>query len=144
MSEDKPTAEEVQREMSAIRRQMDDDWRGVVENARELSDWKHYVRAYPWASFGVAAAIGFMIVPQRLKVMSPDADTLVKLAKDNRLIVSQDREAHAQPSLLKAALTLITSSMLRSGVALAGQQIGRLLAEQQNQQGAPRHEESHF
>jgi hypothetical protein len=130
--------------MSTIRRQMDDDWRGMVDSARELSDWKHYVRSYPWVSLGVAAAVGFLLVPQRLKVMSPDVETLTELAKSNRLIVTQDMEAHAQPSLLKSALTMIASSVVRSGAALAGQHISRLLAEREAAQGVATHEESHF
>jgi hypothetical protein len=51
--------------MARIRRDLHDDVRGAVQNAEAATDWKRYIRAYPWASLGVAFAVGYLVVPRR-------------------------------------------------------------------------------
>src|SRR5947209_12012268 len=53
------------RSMARIRRELHEDVRGVVESAEAVTDWKHWIRDYPWASVAAAAAVGFFLVPKR-------------------------------------------------------------------------------
>ena len=61
-------AVEIRQRMSVIRRYIRDDVDGIVQNAQQLADWKHYVRAFPLGSLVVAAVAGYVAVPRRLEV----------------------------------------------------------------------------
>jgi hypothetical protein len=68
-------AERIRRQMQAIRQDMGDGVQEVVAGARQLSDWRYYVRRHPWACVGGAMALGFMIAPMRRRKkfdVSPD------------------------------------------------------------------------
>lgn len=116
--------------MATIRRDMQDNVDDIVENAKELADWRRYVRSAPWVAMGAAAAIGFLAVPKKLKVMSPDPDTLADLAKDNRLVVEHKPEAAARSGVAHSAFTMLSSMVLRATMAYAGQKLGRIFGEQ--------------
>src|SRR5262245_22564765 len=64
MSDD---AERIRRQMQAIRQDMEGGVKGVVEGARQLSDWRYYVRQHPWACVAGAIALGFIAAPMRRK-----------------------------------------------------------------------------
>jgi hypothetical protein len=51
--------------MAQIRRDLHEDVKGVVEGAEAATDWKRFVRNYPWATLGAAMAIGYLIVPRK-------------------------------------------------------------------------------
>lgn len=55
----------IQREMARARRQIHQDVGGAIDGVQTLTDWRTIVRAYPWLSVSVAAAVGYMIVPRR-------------------------------------------------------------------------------
>ena len=117
-------SEQICHRMAAIRRDMHDEVDGIVENAKELVDWKYYVRQWPWAAVASAAAVGYLMVPRKIEVMRPDAATLAKLAKDNRVVVeSQPQTAAKSSSLVSTILSLAANTALRAGVAYAGQQL---------------------
>lgn len=63
--ENQLTRDEIVSRMSAIRTSLDGEVGGIVLNARRLTDWKYYVRSYPWVTTLATAAIGFMAVPQK-------------------------------------------------------------------------------
>jgi hypothetical protein len=51
--------------MAQIRRDLHVDVQGVVQGAEAATDWRRFIRGYPWASIGVALAVGYLIVPRR-------------------------------------------------------------------------------
>ena len=57
-------SDEIRRKMAQIRRDLHEDVREVVAGAEAATNWRRYVRAYPWASVGIAAAVGFLAVPR--------------------------------------------------------------------------------
>jgi hypothetical protein len=57
--------------MAVIRQRIDEQSDEVVAQVSELSDWRSYVRRYPWFSVGAAAVLGYVLVPSRPK---PDAE----------------------------------------------------------------------
>ena len=81
---DSPSADDIRRQMSRIRCDLHENVRGIVENARVITDWKHYVRRYPWVCMAGAIAVGYLAIPRRLEIMRPDPDTLAELAKTSR------------------------------------------------------------
>jgi hypothetical protein len=56
---------ELQQKMALIRRQMHEDVQGAVRGAQLLTDWRSLVGNHPWAALGVAAGLGYLLVPHR-------------------------------------------------------------------------------
>ena len=44
----------------------------VIAQTDALSDWRFYVRRYPWVAVTATAAIGYAVVPQRRKPGAED------------------------------------------------------------------------
>jgi len=56
---------EIQERMAQIRHEMHQEVQGAVKGAHQLTDWRSLVGNYPWVSLGIAAAVGYLIVPRR-------------------------------------------------------------------------------
>jgi hypothetical protein len=127
---DSPEVERIRRQMENLRGELHEEYGAIVEGARVLADWHYYVRTFPWMCVGAATALGFLAVPRRLEVMSPDAKTLAKLARQNQLVVTPQPEAKARNGLVGALLTLAANTALRAVIAYAGQQTGKVFGHQ--------------
>lgn len=133
-SETTPSAEMLRSEMAQVRHELSEDVDDVVENAKELTDWRHYVRKYPFVCVGAALAVGYLVVPQRIEIVSPSAKQIEKLAKRDHLVVKHSPNAGpASPGWKSKLLTFGANLLLRSAITYAGQQAGKLLGEQQAQ-----------
>ena len=75
----------IRQRMEEVRCDLDKDVQGIVEGARDLRDWRSYVRSYPWVCVGAAVAVGYLLVPRRPAAMQPNAETLAELVKQSRL-----------------------------------------------------------
>lgn len=129
-------AEDIRRQMARIRRELDEDVESVVEQARELADWRNFVKRHPLLTVAGAVAIGFLVVPNRLNVMSPDSRTLEKLAKRNRLVVKPKAEVRRQSGIVAPLFTFVATALLRSGVAMAGERLGAMISPTNKNSGA--------
>lgn len=116
--------ENIQRRMADIRERLHQQVEDIVEDARTLVDWRHYVREYPWICFGAAATLGLLVVPRRLEIMQPDAETLAKLARQQRLVIEPKAQAKKEErGAVGALLAWAGSMLLRQGLQYAGQQL---------------------
>lgn len=134
-----PTADDIRARMAAVREHLDHDVEGIVEGAGRLTDWRNYVQAFPWGSMAAAAALGYLAVPRRLEIVSPDAETLEKLARKNRLVVEHRPRGRNKRGVLATGFNLVGNMLLRAAIAYAGQQVGKVLgpeAAEVSQQGA--------
>ena len=120
-------AEKLRAQMANIRRDLSEDVEAVVENAKELTEWRNFVKRHPVLSVSAAAAIGFLLVPKRLNVMSPDARDLERLAKRNRLVVKPKAEVKRQAGMVRPVVNVVAGAVLRSCATMAGQHLGKLL-----------------
>ncbi len=127
-------AEEIQRAMAEIRCSFNSGVEEIVDNARVMSDWRYYVRTYPWACAAGALAVGYLIVPTRLEVISPDAKTLAKLAEQNRLLVKSEPEPQKRGGLVGALFTLVASTVVRGLVAHLGQLAGQAMSNREGEE----------
>lgn len=123
-------AQRIQHDMAAMRREVQSDVGEIVEDARTLTDWRYYVQTYPWQCLAAAGAIGYLLVPKRLNVSSPDAKTLRELAAKNRLVVTPKSESRAQSGIGGTLLHLLANAAMRAAVAYVGQQGGRVVRAQ--------------
>ncbi len=79
---DPSLAAAVRARMQQIRDDIDQDVEDMVESARNMVDWKHYVKTYPWVCLGTAFALGFLIVPKRSTARQPDLAILTATGED--------------------------------------------------------------
>ena len=119
--DDSAEVTQIKHEMAQVRRELNREANGIVDNARTISDWRHYVRRYPWATLAGAAAVGFLAVPRRIETVHPDPDTLAQLAREDRLVVTPRAEAHPRKGFSGSLLTFLSSMVLRGGLAWLGQ-----------------------
>jgi len=81
-----PETKAIRQRMEEMRYDLDEDVQEIVEDARDMGDWRYYVRTYPWVCLGVAWAFGYFLVPRRPFGMQPDAQALAELANQSRLL----------------------------------------------------------
>lgn len=124
-----PEADDIQRAMREVRAELREDVKDFVVNAREMTDWTTYVRAYPWLCLGAAAAAGYFLIPQRAQIIRPDADGLIELAKRNKLVVKMDGTGEQKPKqgFVAGLVGLAASTLLQGGLAIATKQLSQAL-----------------
>lgn len=120
--------EAIRQRMEEVRCDLDEDVQEIVEGAREMGEWRSYVRTYPWVCLGAAVAVGYLIVPRRPFGMQPDAQTLAELANPSRLLATSHLppKGNARGILLKFVGNLV----MRGVASYVRQQAGKLFANQ--------------
>lgn len=120
-------AQQIRRRMASIRRELDDDMVHVEQSARTLLNWRYYTDTYPWACVAVAAAVGYLVVPRKLEIHSPDPKTLEKLARRKHLVVEQKPKAEAKGGLIGSAFSFVSGLVLRTAMAQLGHQLASMM-----------------
>jgi hypothetical protein len=135
MSTSSNDAETIQREMRLVREELRADVREVVSNTQDLMDaarvltqWQTYVRNYPWACLGAAAAVGFFVVPSRPKVIKPDTESLMELARSKKLVFQVDPPAAKQPGMMKSLLGMAAGTAMQLGMGIVSKQLNQFIA----------------
>jgi hypothetical protein len=113
-------AEEIRRAMAEVRRDVDANSAEVLNHAREMTDWRYYIRNYPKLSLAAAAAIGYLVVPAKRK---PAAARPFAAA---RAVGSGNGEAARQASLTEQLLSGAARLVIRNGVPLVAREAMRL------------------
>jgi hypothetical protein len=148
------SVEDIRRSMAQIRQRLHQDMQGVVAGAEAASDWKHYVRLYPFAALGLALAGGFLIVPRRRRSVSGTAEKAAEVvvakltgAADSAAMgtkraadeVKSEAKAHpkATKGIVGAMLTLAGSVALKYGQSYALNFVENWIAQQQHQHAGP-------
>jgi hypothetical protein len=120
---DLPSDDTVQGRMQGIRCDIDQGLKDVSASARSLVDWKHYVKTYPWVCLGTAAAVGFLIVPQRSTLIDADSANPRDAAKTEHLVVKTARAAAR--GLVDVLVATVTKKAVREATAYLDQSAGR-------------------
>ena len=118
----------IRQRMEEVRCDLDQDVQGIVEGARDMRDWRSYVRSYPWLCVGAAVAVGYLLVPRRPAAMQPSAEAIAELVKQSRLA-----ETPLVTPLGKARgllLRCVGNLMMQGVSSYVGQQAGKLFAPQ--------------
>lgn len=126
MSQNQTDADMIVREMQQVRSDLQDDVQHLVAQARTLTDWRHYVRTYPWACVGAAAAIGYLVIPARKKVLQLDASGVRALAGQQQLVVRVDGDNRRTSGLFAALAGMAVRSLMNGGLALVTQQLSQM------------------
>ena len=124
-------ADALRLEMANVREALDENVDDLVENARNLADWRYYVKAAPWGAIGAAAALGYFAVPRRVQIVSPDADEIARLARRHQIVVEHKAKAEArQGGPTQLVMTMIANALLRAATAYVSQQAGKVFGQQ--------------
>jgi hypothetical protein len=75
----------IRQRMEEVRCDLDEDVQGIVEGARDMRNWRSYVRTYPWVCVAAALAVGYWVAPRRHVARQPHAEALAELVKQSRL-----------------------------------------------------------
>jgi hypothetical protein len=124
------SAEEIQREMAAIRRSMSDDIEQIRDSSGTMLDWRYYFKQYPWPMVTAATVAGYFIVPRRIEVRRPDPEMLAKLARNNQIMIKEKADTKPEKGLAAVAFGLLANALLRAGTAYVGQQAGKVFGKQ--------------
>ena len=122
-------AEQIQKRMATVRSHLLDDADDVIDSARQMFEWRAYVRRYPWACMGLAAALGYFVVPNRVELISPDTDTLLQLAKKNKLAVKASPTPQKRAGIASSLFTLASNTAVRGAISYLGQKGGEFVTQ---------------
>jgi hypothetical protein len=140
----------IQRQMSEIRGEMRQDMQTLVKNARTLSDWRYYVRNYPWACMGAAAFVGYLLVPSRVTITTPAPRAPEPAPRPHAV----QKEKEQKKGLAGVVTGMVMSAALRGASGIAMKMVNQYLESGKLEipgfKSAPRpqrqqpHEEPHF
>ena len=126
--------------MAQIRHELHQDVQGVVRGAEATTDWRRYVRNYPWAMVGIAFGVGYLIVPRRHKVIAPAIQYVADAAKAHlpaeaaRIVEPAKKKGRG---IIKTLFGLATPFVLRTAQGYAVQYFEQFLAQKMAQQQGP-------
>ena len=124
---DPPLAKSVRARMQQLRCEIDGDMEDMAASARNVVDWKHYVKTYPWVCLGTAAALGFLIVPKRSTLIHPDLAALTERTKSGHLVA--EPVPSATRGLVDTLLATVASIAISKAIGLLGQSVAKLLGK---------------
>ena len=116
-------AENIRKQMRNIRREMGADVKHIVHSAQQLSDWRYYVRKFPWMCVGSAFAIGLMLAPSRRKAGNAEWEKLAAQVQKARL-ADLGISASVGQGLFKKLLAVAGPIAARSAVNFLANRFG--------------------
>ena len=120
-------SEQLRRQMVRIRNELSEDVSEVVEHAKALTDWQQFVRRHPWLCVGAAAAVGYLVVPSRLKARSPASAMTAPPAMSQGATPRSPVATTKQASVVNPLISAIAGVMIRSAVAVAADRLQNVL-----------------
>jgi hypothetical protein len=123
-----PETNVIRQRMEEVRCDLDDDFQEIVEGARDMGDWRSYVKAHPWACLGAAFTVGYLIVPRRPVGMQLSAEAIAELANQSRVPAAS--QLPAKGNLRGMLLAFLGPLVLRGVLSYVGQQADKLFATQ--------------
>jgi hypothetical protein len=115
-------AEAICRRMAELRHELSSDVRQVRGDARVISDWKFYVRRFPWATVGIAVAVGFLLIPRKKAIISPDQDALAEMVQKKQLRLDVDHKRE-KPGMLGTLLPMAATLAVKTGMSYMGERM---------------------
>lgn len=122
--------------MAQIRRELHEDVQEVVRSAEAATDWRRFVRSYPWVFIGAAAGLGFLVVPPRRRSMThlaqKAADAAIERVSEAipAAKIETPQEKKTKRSLIGAGLAMAAPLVWRAAQGYAGQFIENWVTQQ--------------
>jgi len=128
--------DEIRRRMAQIRHELHQDVQEVVSGAEAVTDWRRYIRLYPWAAVGTAVVLGYVIVPKRRRSVPRDLARQSDLVEVNELLKKAQEskpEGNKGRSLVGAAFGMLLPLAWRVTQNYAMGYLEQWIAQQQQQ-----------
>jgi ElaB/YqjD/DUF883 family membrane-anchored ribosome-binding protein len=122
-------AEDITAAMAQLRRDLDRDVRGISRQAHQATHWESYVKKFPVAALGIAAVVGYCLVPARRErqyVASPEV--VKQLAREGKLNINAGPTPPGRPSMAKQAVLAVGTVAARALMAYAGKRVGEFMS----------------
>jgi hypothetical protein len=103
--------------MREVRSNVDAEVERFVEAARAMTDWRHYVRKFPWLCVGTAVAVGYLCIRPTKSRPSPEAQELVESASQQPLVGMPDQPARKMESLAVSLIRIAAPIVIKVGIA---------------------------
>jgi hypothetical protein len=116
-------AQDVVNQMAAMRRELDHDVEHVAVSAKAMTDWTFYVRKFPWAAIGLAAAAGYLLVPKKKSTVTPTAEQLAALVKNKEFVAAATKQLKPPQSLLAGLGATLAAMAARAALSYVTEQI---------------------
>jgi hypothetical protein len=116
----------ILRRMKELRCDLDEGAQEIAESARDMGEWRSYVKNYPWICMGVACYIGYVIVPRRRLGVSRVNRSLDQLTDHSRQETKSDSPSN---SGIRGALLMFAGNLLaRTAMSYATRQANQYFA----------------
>ncbi len=70
----------LQAQLQRARMNMSEDVHDLVQNARDMTDWRRHWRGHPWVACAAAIGLGYLVVPAR-RFGKAEAQKLAEVAQ---------------------------------------------------------------
>jgi len=137
-------ADRLQLRMQRIRRRLDTDVDGILQDAQQLLDWRYYVQRQPLGSLIAMSLLGYLLVPSRREApvqkvyLDPEVSREYVAQKPPVSEARQEAAPVGQGIFLSLA-TLALNTAVRSGITYATSVIQDVL-QREFQMSGPRQE----
>jgi hypothetical protein len=129
--------DEIRRQMAQIRHDLHEDVCAVVSGAEGVTDWRRYVRAYPWLSVALVMGAGYLVVPRSRRSVPVDIARQADVAEVRDVLKHAQQAPGAKEerrkSLVGAALAMAAPFAWRVAQNYALAYIEQWIAQQQQQ-----------
>jgi len=128
-----PHSAAIRRRMAQVRRGLDEDVQDIVDVARDMAEWRYFVKTFPWLCLGTAVVGGYLLVPR--KRVSTQLRRVVR-EQQARNGAARDQVADSPPpnrtsefsSFRGTALRFAGNLLMRTALTHAARQVDKLLA----------------
>ncbi len=110
-------AAHIRHEMKLLRQDIDKDIHQVKQSASALTKWQYYIKTYPLASIGVAAVIGYLLVPKKQVFQGTDTKTLEKLIRKHQPALEKNSKDETKHGVMRTAFTFMAGLALKAATA---------------------------
>lgn len=121
--------EELRQQMATIRHKLPDDVERIVTGAKQMVDWKHYVRDFPWGAALVAAAVGYWLVPRRQGLSSNELKMIEETVKRHTAKKqNEEKTSSAGAAGLGAVIGgMVVNLVTRAAINFAARKVGQMI-----------------
>lgn len=106
--------ESIRESMSVIREQLSAEVGEAIQQAKDVVDWRTYVRDHPWLTFGITGAMGYLAIPSATKKV-----TVLQAGHSDVQSALKAQRSAERPTLTSLAISGLTAFAMRKAMSIA-------------------------
>lgn len=118
--------------MERVRGRLGFDAASAKTSVRQMTDWRNVVRRFPWATAGLAAAVGYLVIPKQRVENVVDPDALRKMAKDQRVVVTPPSHEKQPKGMVNTVMALVVAALAREAINYVGDRFSQSMSSKHN------------